>query len=56
MRANRKGLLQEQWCCSAGCGQWLKVARHTVTHEVSEVRRFDEPFTQELSKGKPFTE
>ena len=44
MRVNRKGLHQEQWCCSAGCGQWFKVARHTVTHEIMEVLRFDEPF------------
>jgi sarcosine oxidase subunit delta len=44
MRVNRKGIHEEQWCCSAGCGQWFKVARHTVTHEVAEIRRFDEPF------------
>jgi sarcosine oxidase subunit delta len=42
MRANPKGALAEQWCCSAGCGQWFKVVRHTVTHEISEVRRYDE--------------
>jgi len=39
MRTNRKGLQHELWCCSAGCGQWFKVARHTVTHEVTEVLR-----------------
>lgn len=44
MRANPKGLQAEQWCCSAGCGQWFKVVRHTVTHEIAEVRRYDEPF------------
>jgi len=43
MRTNPKGLHAEQWCCSAGCGQWFKVMRHTVTHEISEVRPYDEP-------------
>jgi sarcosine oxidase, subunit delta len=45
MRVNRKGRHEEHWCCSGGCGQWFKVARDTVTHEVTEIRRFDEPFT-----------
>ncbi len=40
-RANPKGIHQEQWCCSGGCGQWFKVARHTVTHEVLEVVTYD---------------
>jgi sarcosine oxidase subunit delta len=44
MRTNPKGNHREQWCCSAGCGQWFKVARHTVTHDVSEIVRFDELF------------
>jgi sarcosine oxidase subunit delta len=43
MRTNRKGLHHEQWCCSAGCGQWFKVTRHTVTHEVTQILRFDQP-------------
>jgi sarcosine oxidase, subunit delta len=47
MRMNPKGLHREQWCCSAGCGQWFKVIRQTVTHEVTEVLRFDEPFDAE---------
>jgi sarcosine oxidase, subunit delta len=41
MRSNPKGLLLEQWCCAAGCGQWFKVERDTVTHRVSGVFRFD---------------
>lgn len=45
MRGNPKGVVAEQWCCSAGCGQWFKVVRHTVTHEISEVVRFAEPLT-----------
>jgi sarcosine oxidase subunit delta len=44
MRTNPKGLSREQWCCTAGCGQWFKVARHTVTHEVVEILRYDEAF------------
>ena len=47
MRKNPKGAHQEQWCCSAGCGQWFKVSRHTVTHEVTQIVRFDEPFLPE---------
>ena len=45
MRSNPKGLHREQWCCSAGCGQWFKVVRDTLTHEVVEVLRFDQPFS-----------
>jgi sarcosine oxidase, subunit delta len=45
MRSHPKGPHREQWCCASGCGQWFKVARHTVTHEVTEVLRCDEPFT-----------
>ena len=33
-RSNPKGVQFEQWCCSAGCGRWFKVARHTVTHAI----------------------
>lgn len=47
-RSNPKGVLQEQWCCSGGCGQWFKVARDTVTHEVQEVVTYD----RKLSAGE----
>lgn len=40
MRTNPKGKLLEQWCCSAGCGQWFKVIRDSVTHEISAISRF----------------
>lgn len=42
MRANPKGLLAEQWCCSAGCGQWFRVSRHSVTHDIGEATRFEQ--------------
>ncbi|MDQ2067792.1 sarcosine oxidase subunit delta [Xinfangfangia sp. CPCC 101601] len=45
MRTNTKGWLQEQWCCSAGCGQWFKVERHTVSHQIRQILRFDEAFS-----------
>lgn len=45
MRTNTKGLHREQWCCRAGCGQWFKVARDTVSHEIVEVVTFDQPLT-----------
>jgi sarcosine oxidase subunit delta len=41
MRTNPKGQFLEQWCCSFGCGQWFKVRRDSLTHEISEVLRFD---------------
>jgi len=44
MRANPKGTHREQWCCSGGCGQWFKAQRHTVTHHVTAVLRFDQAF------------
>jgi sarcosine oxidase subunit delta len=47
MRTNPKGAHAEQWCCSGGCGQWFKVLRHTVTHEIAEVRRYDESLPRE---------
>jgi sarcosine oxidase subunit delta len=56
MRLNRKGLYREQWCCSAGCGQWFKVARDTVTHEVREVLRIDESFTLDTLTGRSLTD
>ena len=55
VRSNPKGNNFEQWCCSSGCGQWFKVIRHTVTHEVSMVAKFDEtvsePFGGEFQPG-----
>lgn len=34
MRKNRKGSHWEQWHCIAGCGQWFKAERNTVTHDI----------------------
>lgn len=36
-RENPKGWSWELWRHSAGCGVFLKLHRHTVTHEISEV-------------------
>jgi sarcosine oxidase, subunit delta len=52
MRSNLKGLLAEQWCCALGCGQWFKVRRDSVTHEIHEVLRFDELYTGKASDGR----
>jgi|SRR5258708_1450064 sarcosine oxidase subunit delta len=41
MRSNPKGVLGELWCCTHGCGQWFKVRRDSVTHEIGEVVRLD---------------
>lgn len=47
MRANPKGIHHEQWCCSAGCGQWFKVARDTVSHLIVQVCTFDQRLRQD---------
>ena len=36
-RDNIKGLHYERWVHSFGCRQWFKLARDTVTHEITEV-------------------
>ena len=36
-RDNPKGWHVEWWHHVAGCRQWLKVVRHTVTHEIRQV-------------------
>ena len=36
-RANPKGWHVEWWHHVRGCRQWLKVVRHTVTHEIRTV-------------------
>jgi heterotetrameric sarcosine oxidase delta subunit len=46
MRSNPKGAHREQWCCASGCGQWFKVERHTVSHEITQVLRFDQDFSR----------
>lgn len=46
-RSNPKGKTHEQWCCSGGCGQWFKVARDTVSHEILQVVRYDGELTKE---------
>jgi len=40
----------EQWCCRAGCGQWFKVARHTVTHDITEVIRYEDRFAYQKDR------
>ncbi len=36
-RANPKGWHVEWWHHVSGCRQWLKVVRHTVTHDIRQV-------------------
>jgi heterotetrameric sarcosine oxidase delta subunit len=36
--ANTRGWVTESWYHGAGCRRWLVVERHTLTHEVREVR------------------
>ncbi|MCV2873498.1 sarcosine oxidase subunit delta [Defluviimonas sp. WL0050] len=35
---NPMGPVEERWWHSRGCGAWLTIRRHTVTHEITEVR------------------
>lgn len=37
IRRNPRGWHSEWWQHNAGCRQWLKVRRHTVTHEIAAV-------------------
>ena len=36
-RANPRGSSEELWRHTYGCRAWLRVTRHTATHEISEV-------------------
>ncbi len=45
-RKNPKGIHYERWRHTYGCRQWFNVARHTVTHDILAVYRFDEPRPQ----------
>jgi sarcosine oxidase, subunit delta len=56
-RNNVKGLQQERWCHSYGCGQWFNVARDTVTHDIRAVYPMSEnaPMVCALSGQRPET-
>lgn len=41
-RENAKGLHQERWVHSFGCGQWFKVARSTTNHDIVSVCAMDD--------------
>jgi len=49
-RANPKGLSDELWRHTYGCGQWLVLRRHTVTHEIIACVACGEALPEE---GKP---
>ena len=35
---NPLGPVQERWWHVRGCGQWVAIRRHTVTHEIDDDR------------------
>ncbi len=37
LRENPAGWLRERWYHASGCGAWLVVERHTVTHQIRSV-------------------
>ena len=41
-RDNLKGLDVERWCHSFGCGRWLSLVRHSVTHAIVAAYRMSE--------------
>lgn len=41
-RDNPKGPHVERWCHSFGCGRWLSLTRHSVTHAIVAVSRMTE--------------
>lgn len=43
VRSNPAGRHAERWVHVAGCRQWFHVVRSTLTHEIVETRRLDEP-------------
>lgn len=38
---NPIGPVREKWWHARGCGAWMVVARHTMTHEVGDPERAD---------------
>ncbi len=34
---NHRGVLEENWCHEKGCGEWFRLRRNTITHEIIEV-------------------
>jgi methylglutamate dehydrogenase subunit B len=42
-RVNPKGWHVEWWHHAGGCRQWLKVVRHTVTHEIRTTAKATAP-------------
>jgi heterotetrameric sarcosine oxidase delta subunit len=42
-RGNPAGAYAERWVHALGCRQWFHVVRDTLTHEITQVRRLDDP-------------
>lgn len=51
MRTNAGGVLYEQWCCAAGCGQWFQVARESTTQAILGITRMHETLELTGSQG-----
>jgi heterotetrameric sarcosine oxidase delta subunit len=45
LRDNPRGPHLEYWHHVQGCRQWLRVARDTLTHEITQVRPAAEPWS-----------
>lgn len=43
VRRNPAGPYAERWVHVHGCRQWFHVVRDTLTHEITQVRRLDDP-------------
>lgn len=42
-RPNPVGALEERWVHVHGCGQWFRVVRDTLTHEITDSRPLNFP-------------
>jgi sarcosine oxidase subunit delta len=42
-RANPAGVVAERWVHVHGCGQWFRVVRDTLTHEIHDSGPLDGP-------------
>jgi heterotetrameric sarcosine oxidase delta subunit len=52
-RSNPAGAYAERWVHVHGCRQWFHVVRDTRTHEITQVRRLDDPPVLPLSPAPP---
>ena len=53
LRDNPAGALRDLWYHESGCGSWLRIARNTVTHAISDVALLAGDEVSGFTKIKP---